>query len=323
MCTRVLWADSGQGPIVGRNMDWTDEMDTALWVMPRGPERGNAEGDPNPLRWRARYASVVTVLRERSVSDGINERGLGAHVLWLSASEFGARDERRPAVTVAAWAQYALDCFETVDAFVQDMQENPFQVRALTESVSPRTGSVHLAVEDAGGDSALVEFLDGEPTVHRGPDTYVTTNAPPFREQLPRLAEYQGFGGDLPLPGSTEPADRFVRATYYTRRLRKADTPERAYAELLSVMRNAAQPFGTSDPERPQVSSTLWRTIADLGRTTYGFESSLRPDLLWVNLDALNLDRYQRLDLSGPDVFGNATGHFEPAAEFAFPAFED
>lgn len=321
MCTRVLWTDSGQGPIVGRSMDWAQEIDTALWVMPRGPERGGDAGDPNPMRWRARYGSVVATVWDEAVSDGLNERGLGAHILWLAESDFGARDPELPAVTVAAWAQYALDCFETVEAFVRSMRTHPFQVRAVREAHSGKSGTVHLAVEDASGDSALIEYLDGEPVVHHGPDTRVTTNSPPFDQQLAHLGEYEGLGGDRPLPGTAAPSDRFVRAAYYSQRLPKADSPERSYAELLSVMRNAAQPFGTGDPGHPEVSSTLWRTLADLGRGVYAFESSFRPDPVWVRLDALNLDRYQRLDPAGRGVRGDATERFEPGAEFVFPSF--
>jgi hypothetical protein len=42
---------------------------------------------------------------------------------------------------------------------------------------------------------------------------------------------------------------------------------------------------------------------------------------VWVRLDALNLDRYQRLDPAGPGVRGDATEQFEPGAEFVFPPF--
>jgi choloylglycine hydrolase len=318
----VLWTDSGQGQIVGRNMDWAREIDTALWVMPRGPERGGDPGDPNPLTWRARYGSVVATAWGSATVDGINERGLGAHVLWLSASDYGPRDPRLPAVTVATWAQYVLDCFDTVDAFVRAMQEHPFQVRPQHEAGAGESSTANLAIEDAAGDSAVIEYVAGEPVVHRGPETRVATNSPAFDQQVERLRGYEGFGGQNPLPGTTDPADRFVRATYYAQRLPKADSPEQAYAELLSVLRNAAQPFGTSDPQRPDVAVTLWRSLADLSRGIYGFEFSLRPEPVWVHLDALNLDRYEQLDLAGPELHGEVSARFEPAAEFIFPSFE-
>lgn len=320
----MLWTDSGQGQIVGRNMDWTRELETALWVMPRGPERGGGTGDPNPLSWRARYGSVVTTAAGTTATDGINERGLGAHLLWFTDSDYGVRDPQLPAVTTATWAQHALDCFDTVEAVAQSLQEQPFQVRALRDPFSGERLTAYLAVEDAAGDSAVIEYVGGEAVVHRGPETRVATNSPAFDRQLERLSGYEGFGGEQPLPGTTDAADRFVRATYYTQRLPKADNPQHAYAELLSVMRNAAQPFNAGDPRHPDVPATvtLWRSLADLGRGIYAYESSLRPDPVWVHLEALNLDRYERLDLSGPDLHGEVAPRFEPTSEFAFPPFE-
>ncbi|MFH9297758.1 hypothetical protein [Streptomyces sp. NPDC017520] len=68
-------------------------------------------------------------------------------------------------------------------------------------------------------------------------------------------------------------------------RLPPADTPARAYAALLSVMRNAAQSFGTPDPARPNISMIIWRALADLTHRVYAFESSFSPDIVWTRLD--------------------------------------
>ncbi|NUR69503.1 MAG: linear amide C-N hydrolase [Hamadaea sp.] len=310
-----MW-DSGQGMLVGRNMDWREDLGTNLWMMPRGAQRTGFTDDPHPLTWQAEQASVIAGVFDKAATDGINEAGLGAHLLWLAESDFGDRDPSLPALPVSMWTQFFLDRFATVAEAVDYLEQNPFQVRPQG-GPSGTTATVHLALDDASGDSAVLEYLGGRLKVHHSHDYDVMTNSPPFEEQLEHLKQYEGFGGDRPLPGTTEAADRFVRAAYYAERLPKVDNPPRGYAALLSVMRNAAQPFGTADPARPNISMTIWRTLADLSRRVYAFESSFSPDIVWVHLDRLDPTITQRLELVGHDLAGDVTDRFEPA-EFAF-----
>src|SRR5213593_3843505 len=109
MCTRVLWNDNGQAVLVGRNMDWVVDMRSNLWALPAGIERTGLADDPNPLTWTSRYGSVVTSTYDATTADGINTAGLGAHLLWLSESDYGTRDTTRPGVAMAIWLQWALD----------------------------------------------------------------------------------------------------------------------------------------------------------------------------------------------------------------------
>jgi choloylglycine hydrolase len=178
--------------------------------------------------------------------------------------------------------------------------------------------TVHLALDDATGDSAVIEYLDGAPVVHHGREHTVMTNSPPFDQQTDQLKQYEGFGGQQPLPGTTEPADRFVRASYYVQRLPPADTADMAYAELLSVMRNAAQPFGTVDPDRPNVSATMWRTLTDLTNRIYGFESSFKPNIIWTHLDQVDFTRAAKLDLTTPLLVGDVTAQYTHTEPFRF-----
>ncbi|MEV0356527.1 linear amide C-N hydrolase [Nocardia sp. NPDC050697] len=314
MCTRAMWAASGQGVLVGRNMDWPEEMDTNLWALPRGAARVGHGSDPNPLRWTATYGSVAATVWDGASTDGINERGLGAHVLWLAESGFGERAPDLPALAVSLWGQYFLDRCATVAECVQLLAEQPMQVLPLVEPRSGRLGTVHLALDDASGDSLVIEHLDGVARLHHGRAYTVMTNSPPFDQQLELRSRYAGFGGALPLPGTTEAADRFVRAGYYLDRLPAADTPGRAYAALLSVMRNAAQPFGAPDPERPNIAATIWRTIADLGRGVYAYESSFSPGIVWTRLSELDFTECRKLTVE-PGLLGDVSGRFEPAAE--------
>jgi choloylglycine hydrolase len=217
------------------------------------------------------------------------------------------------------WAQYFLDNFATVAEAVEATRTPPFQLAALT--YGGRAMTLHLALRDRSGDAAVIEYVDGDPKVYHARSYTVMTNSPTFDRQLRQLAAYQGFGGDRPLPGTTDAADRFVRAAYYLSRLPKPETYREAVGGVLSVMRNVAQPFGTPDPARPNISATRWRTVADLTNRVYYFESSLSPNIVWVRLDRVSLAEGQpvrRIALkTNPDMVGDVTAKLRSAKEFS------
>ena len=62
-----------------------------LGVFPRGMKR-NGETGENSLEWTSRYGSVVTSAFEIASTDGMNEKGLVANLLWLPETEYPVRD---------------------------------------------------------------------------------------------------------------------------------------------------------------------------------------------------------------------------------------
>ncbi len=335
-CSRVLSADNGQAVLIGRNMDWPSMPDVALWAMPRGMQREGLPGN-NPLVWTAKYGSIVTASYENGngcVTDGINEKGLAANLLWLSESNYGQRDESLPGLSVAMWAQYFLDNYATVAEAVQAMRNGQFQVVAQMIPRKTPTGtimqpaSLHLSLADKSGDSAIIEYIDGQPVIYHDRNYTIMTNSPTYEKQQENLKQYQGFGGDKPLPGTVDAADRFVRAAYYMKYLPRPQTYREAVAGILSVTRNASQPFRVSvDPQTPYTSSTIWRTVADLTNGYYFFESTVSPSVIWADFAEFSLkdgSPAMKLDLAhNPDYSGNVSKNFVKGnpAELKVPKF--
>lgn len=81
-CSRILWNDNGRSVIVGRNMDWFEDIRSNLWVLPRGMQRSGL-AQVNPLLWTSKYGSVVITAYDVGTADGINEKGLAGHLLFL------------------------------------------------------------------------------------------------------------------------------------------------------------------------------------------------------------------------------------------------
>lgn len=287
MCTRVVWPDADGAVIVGRNMDFREDLATNLWTQPRGITRD--DGVEGTLTWTSKYGSLVATAFDMISVDGLNEAGLAGHVLWLAESDYGIPDSTRTQLSQAVWMQYFLDNFATVAEAVAWIEKTDVQVVQLMDPTGGRPPAIHLALDDATGDSCIIEYIDGEPKIYHSRDYTVMTNSPTFDRQLELVGKIAGLGGDEPLPGSTLATDRFARASYYVSRLEQPSSQLQAIAAMFSVIRNVAQPFRSPDPGKPDASQTLWQTVSDLTNRRYVFESTIRPNIVWVDLDDLDL----------------------------------
>lgn len=322
MCTVGVWSNSGLGVLTGRNMDWLDTgMNSNLWVFPRGMQRvGLIKPGENSFNWTSKYGSVVTAAYDIASSDGLNEKSLAMHMLWLAGSDYGPRDQSIPGMAVSLWGQFFLDNFATVQEAVDYMQQHPLQLLPVVVSSYRLTATIHMLIEDATGDVAIFEYVNGKLNIHHDKNYNVMTNEPTFDEQLENLKKYQSLGGNQPLPGTTSPADRFVRTSYYLKQLQKPKNTLMAIASLLSVLRNAAQPFGAVDPNEPHTAATIWRTIIDHQSMGYYFESTTSPFMIWVDVNKLNFNEgtpVLKLDLQGePPLMGDVTEKFVATEPF-------
>ena len=318
-CTRILWNDNGHAVMVGRTMDWPESTEPVLTILPRGMARdggllgGEAVVTENPARWTSIHGSLVTTVYGIGTVDGLNEAGLGAHLLYLTATDFGPRDPALPGIHAGLWAQYVLDNAATVTEALALLDK----VQVVMVEARGHTASVHLAIEDASGDSAIVEYIDGKPVVHHGPEFRVMTNDPSYDQQLALLAgqDFSNPSSDMPLPGNVNPRDRFQRASYYLALLPDPASEREAAASILSVARNVSVPFGA--PYKGfGIYNTEYRTAMNLTDRRYYFELTTSPNLIWADLSAMNLDAGAGVRVLDPDdirLSGNVTGDFTPA----------
>ena len=288
-CSRVVYKTGTGTYITARGMDWNDPTaKTALWVFPRGMERGGGIGT-NPVKWTSKYGSVIASFYGAATADGMNEKGLVSNALYLAESDYGdAAKTGKPTLSIGAWGQYFLDNYATVEEAVSAMKDAPF---AIVAPILPngRAANVHMSISDAGGDSAILEYIGGELQIHHKAEYQVMTNSPVFEQQLALDAYWDIVGGNRFLPGTINAADRFVRLSYLLKSTPKYKEPRLALAATFSLIRAVGVPLGMEDPDHPNISMTLWRTVADHDAKTYYFESALTPAVFWVDLNKLDL----------------------------------
>lgn len=331
MCTRTLYVGADGTVITGRNMDWKEDMLSNLWLLPAGVERDGAAG-PNSVRWTSKYGSVVVTGYEAGITDGMNEKGLVANILYLAESDYGTPTTVGPFLSIAQWGLYVLDNFATVTEAVDALAAKPFTILAPTlPNGSPAT--LHLSISDATGDSAIFEFLKGELTIHHGREYRVMTNSPPYDQQLALNAYWKTIGGLTFLPGTNNAADRFARASFLLEAIPTvldknyiAGVPGHSYAAqavacVLSVQRAVSVPLGITTPDHPNISSTIWRTVADQRNRVYYFDSATRPSAFWLDLAKVDVSPgtpVRKLSIAEGEVFaGEISAAMQPAPPFS------
>ena len=320
-CTRVVYQGKDNTVLTARSMDWKEDTRSNLWIFPRGMKR-NGEIGKNPLEWTSKYGSVVASAYDICSTDGMNEKGLVANLLWLAESEYPQWDGKKPGLSIAAWVQYILDNFATVDEAVSYVEKGTFEVVSDMMPDGTRMATLHLSISDADGDNAIFEYIGGELKIHHDKSYQVMTNSPVFDQQLALNDYWKNIGGTTFLPGTNRAADRFVRASFYINAIPKVADTRTAVASVFSVIRNTSVPLGITTPNEPNISSTRWRTVSDQKNKVYFLESTIQPNVFWVNLQDVDFSEkapVKMLDLvSGKTYAGNTAEQFVEAKPFKF-----
>lgn len=319
-CTRVMWNDNPVGVLVGRTMDWPESTEPRITVLPRGMSRSGARigkdvvVTQNPATWTSKYASMVTTVYGIGTADGFNERGVGVHMLYLNATDFGPRDTRKAGIHAGLWGQYVLDNASSVSEALTILNG----VQPVMVEARGRKATVHLAIEDGTGDSAIVEYIGGKPVVHHGREFRIMTNDPTYDQQLAllRSKDFSHPTSDMPLPGNVNAVDRFQRAAYYVALLPTPKDERQAVAATMAIARNVSVPFGA--PYKGfGIYNTEYRTVMNLSNKRYFFELTTSPNVFWADLAKFRTSPGSPVMALDPDnilLADNVSDAFKPSA---------
>ncbi len=319
-CTRVVYA--GDSVVAtGRTLDWRTPIPTALRVFPRGEFHMSYDDPADNITWTSRYGSVTAISYDMGIAEGLNEKGLAANVLYLPGSvySYGPGKETRKKMSTSVWPQYVLDNFATVDEAVKALSRDEFYLYA-PEMPDGSAATLHMALSDASGNCAVIEYQDGNLEITTGPEYRVLTNAPFFAEQRAINSYWEGVGGMHMLPGTNRSSDRFARASFYSSLLPKTLNHRDGLAGVFGVIRNCAVPMGISMPDQPEISTTQWFSLCDQTKKVYYFQLTQSPSVVWVDLTGLNLEKGApqltvQLTTDGSQL-GNLNSELTPAPAF-------
>lgn len=321
-CSRIVFrGDSTDVVMVGRTLDWRTPIPTNLYVYPAGMQRESMPSG-NRYQWVSKYGSVMAVSYGGGVTEGMNDQGLVMNGLFCKVSKYltGGVDSPIPVMSLAVLVSYFLDNFATVDEVQAWLDNNQFAIAGQTFD-GGTVSLLHWAITDKSGKTLIIEFQDGVRHVYTSKDYQVMTNDPCFPYMNAINDYWESVGGQNFLPGGVRSPERFARASYFIHHVpTKGVNSDTAQAELNSVIDGVSVAYGYEVPGQPNLSSSQWRSIADLNRGRYNFKFADEMGMFYVDLSQLNLNPgapVLMLDTTHrSDFFGNVNNRLVKTVPF-------
>ena len=317
-CTRATYIGPDNMVVTGRTMDWKEDIMSNIYVFPRGIQRaGYNKGET--VKWTSKYGSVIATGYDIGTCDGMNEKGLVASLLFLPESIYDRPGDTRPTMGISIWTQYVLDNFATVREAVDELKKETFRIDA-PQMPNGSASTLHLAITDETGNTAILEYLNGELNIHESKEYQVMTNSPRYEYQLAINDYWKEVGGLQMLPGTNRSSDRFVRASFYIHAIPQTADAKIAVPSVLSVMRTVSVPFGITTPEGQQKGAEICKKHGIDAIVVIGGDGSFKgaQKLAALGINTIGLPGTIDLDIACTDY----TIGFDTAVNTAMEAID-
>lgn len=317
-CSRILYVGNDNLRIVGRSLDWKTPIPTNIYVYPRGMQKmGNSL--PGSVTWTSKYGAVYAVGYDGGVTEGMNEKGLVVNGLFCKGTVYDNDSTRnRPPMSLAMFPAWILDlCADTPEA-VAMLSRQDFNISGATFD-GGTVSALHWGITDSQGRSAMVEFDHGVIRIYEGEDLKALTNDPPYPDMLAINAYWEKIGGSHALPGSVSSPDRFVRGYFFDGHVEKTGDADLGVSITRTILFNVSVPY-TYTLGDANVSSTQWRSFANIRDRRYYFDIVTNPGMYYVDLNKCDLRKgasVMKIDTSkSGDFVGDVTSRMFPTTPF-------
>lgn len=245
---------------VAKSYDW--HTSSGAWMTNlRGHEKKafHVNESVNPARWTSRFGSVTLNQYGRDLpNSGMNEKGLVTEVLWLEDSTY-PETSILPAINELQWIQYILDTSESVGEAIH---------AAKVVVVRPIYAKVHYLVCDRQK-CATFEYVNGKLVIHTGetlPFPLLTNHT--YQKSMEYLGQFEGFGGQKPLPSGAGSLARFVRAAAG---LAKFESSEESTPYAFNLLADVAQ------------TDSAWNVVYQQGNRSIALKTQTNPHVRVLN----------------------------------------
>lgn len=288
-CTRIVYHGTDSLYVVARSLDWKTPIPTNLYVYPRGMEKRSSDQD-NCHRWVSRYGAVYAVGYDGGITEGMNEKGLCINGLFCKPAiyEKDLQNNNKPYMSLAMFVAWMLDNCATTDEVVEMLRPRNFRIQGAAFD-GGTASTLHWGVTDATGHSVIFEFNQGDLKVYEMEDYWAMTNDPMWPDMRAIVNYWNKIGGKNMLPGTVSSPDRCVRANFFAHHVQAVSDRDLGVAISRSLLVNVSVPYTYLIEGEPNLSSTQWRSYADLRDKCYYFEVVTNPGYYYIDLTKLNL----------------------------------
>ena len=318
-CSRVLYKGLDSVNIVGRSLDWKTPIPTNLYVYPRGMAKKGSD-QPGAVEWTSKYGAVYAVGYDGGITEGMNEMGLVINGLFCKGTVYQNDETKgRAPMSMAMFVGWLLDMNATTDEVVAVLKKQDFSIGGATFD-GGTVSALHWGVTDASGKSVIFEFDHGNIRVYDMGDYLAMTNDPNWPAMTAIIDYWENIGGKNMLPGTVSSPSRCVRANYFAHHVEQTADASLAVSITRSIMADVSVPYTYEIEGEPNLSSTQWRSYADLKNKCYYFDIVTNPGYYYVDL--MKLDLYDgapvlKLDTSHTEsLVGCANSHLKKSAPF-------
>ena len=326
-CTSLKFQAEDGTQIYARTMEWgASDLKSEMVLVPRATSFSSAlGGGKTGMAWKNQYGFVgINAAGLPYGTDGMNEAGLTVGALFFpgfAGYQEPSADTQAQTVSNVDLVNYLLSNFKTVAEVRQAMPKIRVARNADIEKEFGTPLPLHHIVNDATGDSLVIEYTGGELKMFDN-KVGAMTNSPNYDWHLLNLRNYanlkpQGaparaidgvslapFGagsGMLGLPGDFTPPSRFIRAVAFVNTMTPVKNAAEAVNAASVMLNNFDIPKGLvregADPADFHLGYTQWSVIGDMTNKVYYY---------WTMYDR----RMRSVDLSKLDFNGGKASSF-------------
>lgn len=314
-CTETRIMSKDGACVIGRSMEFAQEVNSNVIVQPRGQDRvsglpENKEG----MKWTSKYGVLYLDGFGLDIAvDGLNEKGLAVGALYFPDAAVYQEVEpgnESKAVSSIDLPLYILQNFATVDEVreaIPDVTVWGARIEALGNIVVP----VHWSVYQPDGKGIIIEYTKDGLSVYDS--IGVMTNSPKYSWHLTNMRNFVGLNAEnakpvvidgisfaatgqgsglMSIPGDPTPPARFIRAGAMAYLANKVDTAEQAVNLAVHVLNTVDIPLGTiRNFENGEVyhDYTQWIVARDLTNRIFYFRTYDNMNLRVVDLKKFDL----------------------------------
>lgn len=287
-CSRIIYKGLDSLTVVGRSLDWKTPIPTNLYVYPRGITKKGSD-KPDAVEWTSKYGAVYAVGYDGGITEGMNEKGLVINGLFCKGTVYNNADtEGRPPMSLAMFVGWLLDMNATTAEVVDVLQQHNFTIGGSTFD-GGTVSALHWGITDASGHSAILEFDHGRVNIYDMDDYRAMTNDPNWPSMLAILKYWEKIGGENMLPGSVSSPDRCVRGNFFAHHVKSVADSDSGVSIARSILTNVSVPSTYTSDGEPNLSSTQWRSYANLRDRCYYFDIITNPGIYYIDLNGIDL----------------------------------
>lgn len=319
-CSRILYKGLDDLFVVGRSLDWKTPIPTNLFVYPAGMTK-YGDDKPGCVSWTSRYGAVYAVGYDGGITEGMNEKGLVINGLFCKGTVYNNDETRgKASISMAMFVGWLLDMNSTTDEVVDVLKKHEFSINDGATFDGGTVSALHWGVTDATGKSVIFEFDHGTIRIYEMGDYLAMTNDPQWPSMTAIIDYWEKKGGTHTLPGTMSSPDRCVRANFFAHNVEPVADSLEGMSITRSVLVTSSVPYTYTVKGEPNLSSTQWRSYANLRDKLYAFEMVTQPGYYWVDLKKCDLKpggKVLKLDTSkSSGLCGDVTKYFKKSKPF-------